>query len=88
MYILAQIVNILYWVYFILIFLRFIFSWVRPDPYNSVWGPLMRITYQATEPLLAPIRRLLPGMSGLDLSPLILLLGLGFLRRVLLDILI
>jgi YggT family protein len=88
MYILAQIINLIYWIYFILIFARFVFSWVRPDPYHQVWGPLMRITYQATEPLLAPIRRLLPGMSGLDFSPLILLLILGFLRSVLLNMLI
>jgi YggT family protein len=88
MYILAQIINLIYWIYFILIFARFVFSWVRPDPYHPVWGPLMRITYQATEPLLAPIRRLLPGMSGLDFSPLILLLILGFLRSVLLNMLI
>jgi YggT family protein len=88
MYILAQIINLIYWIYFILIFARFVFSWVRPDPYHQVWGLLMRITYQATEPLLAPIRRLLPGMSGLDFSPLILLLILGFLRSVLLNMLI
>ena len=84
---LAQIINALYWIYVILIFARFAFSWIRPDPYNSVWGPIMRFTYQATEPLLAPIRRLLPGMSGLDLSPMILLFGLSILRRILFGIL-
>jgi YggT family protein len=88
MYILAQLINIIYWVYFVLIFARFIFSWVRPDPYSPVWGPLMRITYQATEPLLAPIRRILPSMGGLDFSPLILLLGLNLLRDLLFRILI
>ena len=64
MNIFAQIINALYWIYVILIFARFIFSWVRPDPYHPVWGPLVRLTYQATEPLLAPIRRFLPGMGG------------------------
>jgi YggT family protein len=88
MYFLAQIINIIYWGLVILIFARFIFSWVRPDPYHPVWGPLVRFTYQATEPLLAPIRRLLPGMSGLDFSPLILLLGLNLLRNLLFSILI
>ncbi|MFN2136465.1 MAG: YggT family protein [Candidatus Promineifilaceae bacterium] len=88
MFILVQIINLIYWVYFILIFARFVFSWVRPDPYNSVWGPLMRITYQATEPLLAPIRRVLPSMGGLDFSPLILLLGLGLLRNLLIGLLV
>ena len=88
MIILAQIVNLIYWLYFILIFARFIFSWVRPDPYHPVWGPLVRVTYQLTEPLLAPIRRLLPGMGGLDFSPLILLLILGFARSFLINLLI
>ena len=88
MYFLAQIINIIYWVLVILIFARFIFSWVRPDPYHPVWGPLVRLTYQATEPLLAPIRRLLPGMGGLDFSPLLLLLGLNLLRSLIFSILI
>jgi YggT family protein len=72
MYILIQIINIVYWILVILLWARVIFSWVRPDPYNPTWGPIVRFIYQVTEPLLAPIRRLLPGMSGLDLSPMIL----------------
>jgi YggT family protein len=88
MYILVQIINLIYWLYFILIFLRFIFSWVRPDPYHQIWGPLMQITYQLTEPLLAPIRRILPAMGGLDFSPLILLFLLGFLRSILINAII
>jgi YggT family protein len=85
---LITIINAIYWIFFILIFARFIFSWVRPDPYHPVWGPLVRISYQATEPLLAPIRRILPNMGGLDLSPIILLFGMGFLRNILINILI
>jgi YggT family protein len=46
----------------------------------------MRITYQVTEPLLSPIRRVLPGMGGLDFSPIILLFGLNILRGLLLNI--
>ncbi len=88
MYFLVSIINAVYWIYLILIFARFIFSWVRPDPYHPVWGPLVRFTYQATEPLLAPIRRLMPGMGGLDFSPMILLFGLAFLRNLLINILI
>jgi YggT family protein len=86
MVLVAQLIDILYWILVVFIFARFIFSWVRPDPYSPIWGPLMRITYQVTEPLLSPIRRVLPGMGGLDFSPIILLFGLNILRGLLLNI--
>jgi YggT family protein len=86
MILVAQLINVIYWVLVAAIFARFIFSWVRPDPYNAVWGPLVRLTYQVTEPLLAPIRRVLPAMGGLDFSPLILLLIINFLRGLLLNL--
>ncbi len=41
------------------------------------------ILYRLTEPLLAPIRRFLPNLGGLDISPLVLLLGIWFVRDVL-----
>ncbi len=40
--------------------------------------------YRLTEPALKPIRRLLPSMGGMDLSPVVLILGLYFLRVLLL----
>lgn len=88
MLIVAQMINAIYWILVLFIFARFIFSWIRPDPYHPVWGPLVRLTYQVTEPLLAPIRRLLPSMGGLDFSPFILLLGLNFLRGLLINLVI
>jgi YggT family protein len=43
---------------------------------------LWRILHQITEPFCRPIRRMLPNMSGIDLSPLILILIIIFLERV------
>ena len=77
---LATIVNWAFNIYIIIIFARAVFSWVRVDPYHPTWGPIMRFTYQATEPLMAPIRRLLPPTGGIDFSPIIVLVGLSFLR--------
>ncbi|SVD34653.1 uncharacterized protein METZ01_LOCUS387507 [marine metagenome] len=57
-----------------------IVSWLQLPPSNSIVTLLGRMT----EPLLAPIRRILPDMSGLDFSPLVLLFGLRLLRGVLL----
>jgi YggT family protein len=48
-------------------------------------NPLLRVARSLTEPALAPIRRLLPSGGGIDISPMILLLGIGLLRRVLLS---
>lgn len=77
------IINLLYNALFILILARVILSWVRVSPYDQTWGPLVQFVHQATEPLLAPIRNILPSMGGLDISPIILLLGIRILRDIL-----
>jgi YggT family protein len=53
-----------------------ILSWVRLDPGN----PLVRFTNTLTEPVLKPIRAVLPSFGGLDFSPLVLLLALQLLN--------
>lgn len=58
------------------VLIRVILSWVAPDPSN----PVVRVVVQITEPIMAPCRRLLPAMGGLDLSPLIVLLGVEVLK--------
>jgi YggT family protein len=58
---------------------RVIFSWFDPR-YSS---PIGRFLYSVTEPLLGPIRRFLPSTGTLDLSPIILFLGLGFVAGAL-----
>jgi YggT family protein len=59
---------------------RVLLSWINP----RFEGPVARFLYETTEPLLSPIRRVLPQTGMLDWSPLILLLGLGILLRVVL----
>ena len=51
----------------LLLLLRVAASWVQPDLTASPWT---RWLYYLTEPLLAPLRRLIPPMSGIDLSPI------------------
>ncbi|MFQ5736957.1 MAG: YggT family protein [Thermodesulfobacteriota bacterium] len=72
----AKIVDIGLSIYFWMIIGRAIISWVSPDPYN----PIVRFLYQATEPVLYRIRRVVPYLGGLDLSPLIAILVIMFLR--------
>ena len=56
-----------------------VMSWLPVDRRN----PLTTLLNGLTEPVLAPIRRALPPMGGLDLSPMVLLIVLQFLKRVL-----
>lgn len=51
---------------------------IHNDLVRSIWSGLNALT----EPLLRPIRRILPNMGGLDVSPIVLLLGIFFLQRV------
>jgi YggT family protein len=55
---------------------RAVLSWVNPDPRN----PIVRFLHNATEPILYPVRRWLPNMGGLDLSPLVVIAGIYFLQ--------
>jgi YggT family protein len=63
---------IIYALYALIIFIliRVVFSWVSPYPNNSIY----RFVYQVTEPILGPVRRRLPPVSGMDLSPLVVTL--------------
>ena len=70
---------ILLQLYSYILLIRVILSWVNPNPYN----PIVQILYRLTEPVLAPIRRVLPPMGGLDLSPLVVFGALWFLMRLL-----
>ena len=72
-------VDFLINVTYILIFVRVIASWMRVGFGN----PLMRMIYEVTEPMLASVRRLIPSVSGIDFSPLILLVLLGLAQELL-----
>ena len=65
--------------YSLVVLMAVVMSWIRVDRRN----PLGKIVYSLTEPVLAPIRRVLPVMGGLDFSPMVVLLALQFLRRLL-----
>lgn len=57
---------------------RVLMSWFNPNPYN----PLVQFVLRLTEPVLVPIRRVLPSMGGLDLSPLVVFVVLMFVKRL------
>ncbi|HDP69400.1 MAG TPA: YggT family protein [Actinobacteria bacterium] len=82
-----QLVDLSFTVYNWLIILRIILSWF-PLPSTGTLGSIYRFIYELTEPLLAIFRRILSpimvGSVGLDLSPIIVLILLRFLRGLIL----
>ena len=83
--ILLTIINLLYYVLFILILARVILSWVNVSSYQLY--QIRDLVFRLTEPILAPIRRLLPSTGGIDFSPMIVLIAAWFLRSLLIQIL-
>jgi len=78
LYALANVIGIILNILTCLIFIRAIISWVSPDPFN----PIVQFLYKTTEPILEPIRRILPlGFRyGLDISPIIAFIIIYFLK--------
>lgn len=67
-------------VYMIIIIIRVIFSWVRPRSPSH----FQYLVYKLTEPVLEPIRKIIPPIGGaLDISPIIVLFIIGILKRFL-----
>lgn len=62
--------------YSVVVLVAVVMSWVRVDRRQ----PFAKIVYRLTEPVLAPIRRVLPSLGGLDFSPMVLLIALRVLR--------
>ncbi|TMD14916.1 MAG: YggT family protein [Chloroflexi bacterium] len=75
----VQILVFLVQVFLIIVLIRVVFSFVSPFPTN----PVSRFAWRVTEPVLAPIRRILPPMSGIDLSPLVVWVAAIILINVL-----
>jgi len=81
----AHILDIILNIYLWVIIMRALISWVNPDPHN----PIVRLLYQLTEPVLAPVRRLIPLRNiGIDFSPVIVLILIIFLQSFLVTSLI
>lgn len=82
-----QIVLVVIDLYIWVVIIQAILSWLVAfnviNGYNRFVATVGEVLYRLTEPVLAPIRRRLPSMGGVDLSPLVLILGLIFVQLVL-----
>jgi YggT family protein len=75
-----ELVDLLLNIFLFAILIQVILSWVNPGAYN----PAASLLYSITEPILRPARNLLPPISGLDLSPMLAMIGLVLLKMLLL----
>ena len=74
---LAKVLGVALDIYLWIIIIRALISWVNPDPYN----PIVQFLTRMTEPVLRPLRRLVPTWKmGVDLSPIIAILIIYFLE--------
>jgi YggT family protein len=78
----ADLVSLALTAYMWILIVRALVSWVGADP----WNPIVRFLHQVTEPVLRPVRRLLPN-SPLDFSPVIVILCIYFLQWFLVPVL-
>ena len=77
-YCIADLLALLLTVFIGAIIIQVVISWISPGNYNPVIGLVSRIA----EPALRPVRRLVPPMGGLDLSPLFALLALMVIKML------
>ena len=84
LYALIDLVRIAGTLFTLLIFVRVVLSWIQPGQSNR----LIELVHRVTEPLLAPVRGLLPAMGGMDFSPIIVLFGIQIVERLLIQLLL
>ncbi len=74
-----RLLDVLFDLYILAVIVRVVLSWIHFDPHN----PFVKFLIQITEPVLSKIRQVLPPIGRIDLSPIILILGLYVLRNLL-----
>ena len=82
---LIDLVRIAATVLTVLIFVRVILSWINT---GGTSHPLLVLVYRITEPMLGPVRSLLPALGGVDFSPVIVLFGIQIAERLLIQLLV
>jgi len=77
----AVVLDMALTLYLFIVIARAILSWVNPDPYNAI----VRFIHNATEPVLYRVRSKIPYLGGIDLSPLVVIAVIYFMRIFVVD---
>jgi YggT family protein len=87
----THLLSLVLWIFIIAIIVMAVASWIAPTSYN----PVLSLLHQLTAPIMRPVQNRMPPMSGLDLSPLVLLvilnlivMAIPYLERALLNLLL
>ena len=76
----SMLLNLVWWVFLIMIIMSWLISFNVINTRNQFVASVWRILNQITEPILRPIRRIIPPVGGLDLSPIIVFVIIFFLQ--------
>ena len=86
---LAQLIDAVFSIYIYVLIASALFSWLVAfkvvNTNNRFVFTLLNILHRLTEPALRPIRRIIPNLGGIDISPIILILILVFARNLIVD---
>ena len=84
-----RVVSFVFQAYSFLILIRVLLSWISVSPYGSRMDhPFVRILNQITDPVLAPLRRIIPPIGGtIDISPVVALILLEIVRMLVVSLL-
>lgn len=80
---LSFILSLVWWIFLIMIIMSWLISFNVINTRNQFVAQVWRILNQITEPILRPIRRFVPNVGGLDLSPIIVFIIIFFLQNLL-----
>ena len=84
-HLITTVIDLYIWVLIASAILSWLISFKLVNTYNRAVATIGEVLYRLTEPLLAPIRRVLPMMGGIDLSPVVLILLLVFLKNLIFE---
>lgn len=79
---LSLILSLVWWVFLVMIIMSWLISFNVINTRNQFVANVWRVLNQITDPILRPIRRVIPAMGGLDLSPIIVFIIIFFLQQL------
>ncbi len=89
----VTLINLLHWAFEIakyIIFAEVIMSWLIAfkvlNAENRIVGMIWHYLRRITEPVMKPVRKILPPMGGMDFSPIVVLIGVSVLQRVVMSV--
>ncbi len=85
LYLVDTVIHVYIWLLIASAILSWLVAFNVVNPHNRLIGTVGEFLYRVTEPALAPIRRFMPNLGGIDLSPVIVILLLIFLRNLLFE---